>query len=124
MNLSKQVWEHTFLKPFLQILSPSNCLLEYTVPLAGSDSHFRHVSNMTGGVMDTKTPDILELSVEERIQMVEDIWDSIAAVPEAVSLSEEQKKELDRRLGAYHRNPDAGSPWIEVRKRIRNRSAL
>ena len=31
MNLSKQVWEHTFLKPFLQILSPSNCLLEYTV---------------------------------------------------------------------------------------------
>ena len=76
------------------------------------------------GVMITKAADIIDLSVEERIQMVEDIWDSIAAVPEAVSLSEEQKRELDRRLEAYHRNPDAGSPWIEVRERIRNQSGL
>ena len=72
--------------------------------------------------MSTKAADILELSVAERIQMVEDIWDSIAAVPEAVALSEDQKKELDRRIEAYHLNPDAGFPWIEVRERIRNRS--
>ncbi len=72
--------------------------------------------------MSTKAADILELSVAERIQMVEDIWDSIASVPEAVALSEEQKKELDRRIEAYHLNPDAGSPWIKVRERIRNRS--
>ena len=72
--------------------------------------------------MSTKAADILELSVAERIQMVEDIWDSIASVPEAVALSEDQKKELDRRIEAYHLNPDAGSPWIEVRERIRNRS--
>jgi len=70
--------------------------------------------------MSTKTADILELSIAERIQMVEDIWDSIAAVPEAVSLSEDQKKELDRRVEAYHLNPDAGSPRNEVRKRIPN----
>ena len=70
--------------------------------------------------MGTKIADILELSVAERVQMVEDIWDSIAAVPEAVPLSEDQKKELDRRLEAYHLNPDAGSPWNEVRERIRN----
>ncbi len=56
--------------------------------------------------------------------MVEDIWDSIAAVPEAVPLTEEQKRELDRRLEACHRNPDAGSPWIEVKERIRNRPGL
>ena len=74
--------------------------------------------------MITKAADVLDLSVEERIQMVGDRWDSIAAVPEAVSLSEEQKRELDRRLEAYHRNPDAGSPWIEVRERIRDRSGL
>jgi putative addiction module component (TIGR02574 family) len=54
--------------------------------------------------------------------MVEDIWDSIAAVPEAVLLSEDLKLELDRRLEAYHQNPDAGAPWIEVRERIRNES--
>ena len=70
-------------------------------------------------MMRTRTADILELSVSERIQMVEDIWDSIAAVPEAVPLSEDQKSELDRRLQAYHQNPDAGSPWSEVKERIR-----
>jgi putative addiction module component (TIGR02574 family) len=79
---------------------------------------------MIRGVISTKTADILSLSVEERIQLVEDIWDSIAVVPEAVSLSEEQKRELDRRLEAYHRNPDAGSPWNEVKGRILNLSGL
>lgn len=66
--------------------------------------------------------DIIELSVAERIQVVEDIWDSIAAVPEAVPLNEGQKNELDRRLDAYHRNPDVGSPWADVRKRLSDRS--
>lgn len=70
--------------------------------------------------MTIKTAEILELSVAERIQLVEDIWDSIATVPEAVLLSEDQKQELDRRLEAYHLNPDSGAPWIEVRERIRN----
>lgn len=66
--------------------------------------------------------DIIELSVAERIQVVEDIWDSIAAVPEAVPLNEEQKNELDSRLEAYHQNPDVGSPWADVRKRLSDRS--
>ena len=79
---------------------------------------------MIGGTMVTKTADILELSVAERLQIVEDIWDSIASVPDAVALSEDQKDELDRRLEAYHLNPDAGSPWTEVRERIRNRSRV
>ena len=74
------------------------------------------------GVMSTRAGDILELSIAERIQMVEDIRDSIAAVPEAVPLSEELKKELDRRLEAYHLDPDAGSPWIAVRERLRGGS--
>ena len=63
--------------------------------------------------------DVLELSVAERIQLVGDIWDSVAAVPDAVPLTEAQREELDRRLDAYHRNPAAGSPWEEVRERIR-----
>ena len=63
--------------------------------------------------------DLLELSISERIQLVEDLWDSIATVPEAVSLTRSQKEELDRRLDAYHKNPDAGSPWELVKERIR-----
>jgi putative addiction module component (TIGR02574 family) len=72
--------------------------------------------------MSRKTvADIIELSVAERIQAVEDIWDSIAELPDAVRLSEDEKRELDCRLEAYHRNPDAGAPWADVRQRIRNR---
>ena len=72
--------------------------------------------------MSTRAGDLLELSIAERIQMVEDIWDSIVAVPEAVPLSEELKQELDRRLEEYHLNPDAGSPRIAVRERLRSES--
>ena len=72
-------------------------------------------------VMSTLTKaDVLSLSVPERIQLVEDIWDSIAEVPEEVGLTDEQKAELDRRLDAYHRNPDEGAPWGLVRERIRS----
>ena len=65
--------------------------------------------------------DVLGLSIPERIQLVEDIWDTITEVPEEIGLSEEQKAELDQRLDAYHRNPGEGSPWDVVRERIRNR---
>lgn len=63
--------------------------------------------------------DILELSVPERILLVEDIWDSIVSVPEAVPLTSKQREELDRRLESYHKNPAAGSPWEEVKNKKR-----
>lgn len=62
--------------------------------------------------------EILELPVAERIRLVELIWDSIAAVPEAVPVSEELKAELDRRLTEFEAKPEGGSPWEEVRERI------
>jgi len=62
--------------------------------------------------------DILTLSPAERIQLVEDIWDSILAVPEALSLSDAQRQELDARLEAHRAAPDTGSPWKTVLSRI------
>jgi len=62
--------------------------------------------------------DLLGLPVAERLQLVEDLWDSIAEVPEAIELSEDQRTELDRRLEAYHEDPESGSPWNEVKERI------
>jgi len=44
---------------------------------------------------------LLDLPVSERLRLVEDLWDSIAEVPEAIELSKEQREELDRRLVAY-----------------------
>jgi len=62
--------------------------------------------------------DVVDMSIAERILLVEDLWDSIAAIPEAVQLTEAQREELDRRLEAYHKNPNAGAPWAEVKARI------
>jgi putative addiction module component (TIGR02574 family) len=70
---------------------------------------------------NTSMADILELSVAERILLVEDIWDSIAEAPETLPLTASQKEELDRRLAAYHQDPSAGSPWHEVVTRIKSR---
>lgn len=63
---------------------------------------------------------VLSMSVPERIQLVEDIWDSIVEVPEEVGLTDELKMELDKRLAAYHQNPAEGSPWGLLRERIRS----
>jgi len=62
--------------------------------------------------------DIVQLDVSERIELVQDIWDSVAAVPEAVPLTDAQRQELERRLAEYRRNPESGSPWYEVKGRI------
>lgn len=62
--------------------------------------------------------DVLELPVSERLELVGDIWDSIAQVPDRVELTDSQRAELDRRLEAYRRDPKAGSPWSDVKARI------
>ena len=69
--------------------------------------------------MSTQLTDILQLSVAERIQLAEDIWDSIAAVPEALPLTEAEKQELNRRLELYAQNPDEGIPWDELKEKVR-----
>ncbi len=65
--------------------------------------------------------DTLDLSIPERIQLVEDIGDTIAAEAQSIELTEDDKRLIDERLEAYHRNPDLGSPWENVYKRILSR---
>ena len=82
--------------------------------------------NVTSGVTislmsKVSVADVLELSVPERIQLVADIWDSIAAIPHKIPLTPAQREELDRRLEDYHQHPDEGSPWEEVRNRLLNK---
>ena len=62
--------------------------------------------------------EILELSVAERIQLVEDIWDSIVADPASLSLTDAQRQELDRRLDALEEAPARGAAWEVARARI------
>lgn len=76
----------------------------------------------TGWYSQAKKPirlsDVLEVPISERLELVGDIGESIAQVPNQLELTAPQRAELDRRLEAYRRDPNAGSPWSEVRARI------
>lgn len=65
--------------------------------------------------------DFSKLSIAERIQLAEDLWESIPEEGADVPLTEAQKAELDRRLDDLERNPDAGESWEVVRARLYER---
>ena len=65
--------------------------------------------------------DIGALSHEERLQLLEQLWESLSATPEATPLTGAQHQELDRRLDELDRDGPAGIPWEEVLQRIRSR---
>ncbi len=65
--------------------------------------------------------EIHRLSVPERVQLVADIWDTIAAAPESLAITDAQRQELDRRLDAYARDPSDLRSWDEVRARLEHR---
>ena len=62
--------------------------------------------------------ELFSLSIPERIQLAEDIRDSIAIHPEKVDLAPNIKTELDKRLDDHRQNPDDVSTWDEVRSRL------
>ena len=62
--------------------------------------------------------DALALSIPERIQLVEDIWDTITPEATSVELTEDEKRIIDARLEMYHQNPDLGFPWEDVYNKI------
>lgn len=68
--------------------------------------------------MKISVAETLDLSISERLQLVTEIWDSIAECPDEIELTPTTRKLLDKRLAAYRANPDLGSPWKEVKRRI------
>lgn len=59
-----------------------------------------------------------KLDVSERIELVAAIWDSLASDIAALPLSEEHRKELDRRLAEHETDHEAGEAWPEVLARL------
>jgi putative addiction module component (TIGR02574 family) len=58
------------------------------------------------------------LPIPQRMQLVEEIWDSIAAEGQLPDTPDWHKEELDRRLTDLENNPQAGSTWEEVKSRL------
>ncbi len=65
--------------------------------------------------------DLHTLPIVERIQLVEDLWDSIASDQGVLPLTDAQRVELDRRLDAYDPDGDKGRKADEVIQDIRKR---
>jgi putative addiction module component (TIGR02574 family) len=63
-----------------------------------------------------------DLTPEERLRLIEDLWDSLTEKPETVPLTDAQRTELDRRLDDLEQSGPVGIPWDEVLQQIRSRA--
>jgi putative addiction module component (TIGR02574 family) len=65
--------------------------------------------------------DLLKLDVATRLELIEELWESIASDDVAASqlpLTEGERALLDERLREYRADPESGQPWAEVRAEI------
>jgi putative addiction module component (TIGR02574 family) len=65
--------------------------------------------------------ELFKLSTAEKIELVEELWDSIPEEDEALEPTAEQREDLDRRLAEADADPDGGVSWEVARERIRQR---
>ena len=63
-------------------------------------------------------PELRQLSPGEKLALVSELWDDLAAHPENVPVSPEQTAELDRRMAEYRKNPENVTTWEAVRRRL------
>ena len=69
--------------------------------------------------MDRNTPSIFDLSPAEKLQLVEDLWDDLAATPGSIPVHDWQIEELERRRTNLAKHPASGLSWDEVKRRVR-----
>lgn len=68
-----------------------------------------------------KSLGIDHLGIEERLALVDELWNSIAADGAAIPLTDAQRAELDKRVADHEANPDDIAPWEEVKASITER---
>ncbi|MBI3939567.1 MAG: addiction module protein [Acidobacteria bacterium] len=72
--------------------------------------------------MSSPAIDIEKMSPEERLRLIEALWESLRSRPETLPLTEAQREELDRRLDEMDGGESKTIPWEEVKQRLRDRS--
>jgi putative addiction module component (TIGR02574 family) len=63
-----------------------------------------------------------DLSPEERLRLIEELWDSLSETPGSIPLTKAQRDELDRRLDDLESSGPEGIPWDQVLQQIRSRA--
>jgi len=71
--------------------------------------------------MNSDATSVFDLSPSDKLQLVEDLWDDLAATPEAVPVYDWQKEELSTRKANLLKNPGSGLTWEEAQRRVRSR---
>ncbi len=69
-------------------------------------------------MMLEKFPEVQNLSPQEKLLFVSELWNDLEANPDDVPVSRESISELDRRVEHFRRNPDQFTTWESVKKRL------
>lgn len=80
----------------------------------------RYSVSVKGG-MNMSSTSVFDLSPAEKLQLVEDLWDDLAATPEVIPIHDWQVQELARRKTNLQNNSAYGLSWEEVKQRVRSR---
>lgn len=88
--------------------------LRWTKPCLESQRCIRNVNLMNV----TLATEISRLTPVEKLRLVEELWDTLAADPDQLPIPEWHQQALAEAQAAYESNPEAGSPWPEVKVRI------
>jgi putative addiction module component (TIGR02574 family) len=67
-------------------------------------------------------PDVNRLTPAQKLLLVSELWDDLAAHPTEIPVSREQIAELDRRVAAYRRDPSQVTTWEAIQQRILGRT--
>lgn len=65
-----------------------------------------------------KHPEIQRLSPAEKLTLVTEIWDDLAAHPASLPVTQDQIAELERRMENYRKNPEQVTTWEAIKQRI------
>ena len=67
-------------------------------------------------------PDVARITAAEKLVLVTELWNDLAAHPAEVPVSRDQIMELDRRMEAYRRDPSQVASWEAIQERILGRT--
>ena len=76
------------------------------------------IARFNGERMRKPIMDFSRLTVAERIQLAEDLWDSLPEAPEVLAVTDAQRDQLDRRLAAHSADPEAAVSWESLRQEL------
>lgn len=65
--------------------------------------------------------ELLTLPPAERLRLVETLWDSLVEDPQVMTIDDELREELARRLAAYYADPSTARPWAEIKAELFDR---